>query len=88
MKSTPFTRAVDEVIELKLKAVDAYIEEIVEPLGDVGNPEKLIGKKYEDWDENDRQMLAQVYGAGPDSPLEDFIFNKEFKKVKEAEEGM
>ena len=86
MKETPFTRAVDEVIKLKLKAADAYIEEIIEPLSDVGNPEKLIGKKYEDWMPADRQLLARVYGTQEPNPLSNLIFNKEYKKVKELEE--
>ncbi|GAG79398.1 unnamed protein product [marine sediment metagenome] len=85
MKETPFTRAVDEVVELKLKAVDAYIEEVIEPLSDVGNPEKLIGKKYEDWTPVDRQLLIRVYGTNEPNPLSNLIFRKEYEKVLELE---
>lgn len=86
MKETDFTKMVNEVIELKLKAVDAYIEEIVEPLAEVGNPEKLMGKKYEEFTPQDLQMLAQVYGQNEPNPLSDLIFKKSYEEVKKLEE--
>jgi len=84
MKETTLTRAINEVIELKLKAVDLFIEEVIEPLGELGNPEQLIGKKYEDWTSNDLQLLGQVYGKEPNA-LSKLIFTKEFEKVKALE---
>jgi len=86
VKETDFTKMVNEVIELKLKAVDAYIEEIVEPLAEVGNPEKLMGKKYEEFTPQDLQMLAQVYGQNEPNPLSDLIFKKSYEEVKKLEE--
>ncbi len=85
MKETSLTRAVQEVIEFKLKALDLFLEEMVDPLEQVGNPEKLIGKKYEEWTPQDLQMLGQIYGNAHDSPLARLIFRKEYEKVKQLE---
>jgi hypothetical protein len=82
MKETIITRAVKSVVELKLKAVDDYITNYVEPLLDVGSPEKLINKKYEEWMPEDIKYLSMIYG----DKLNDFIFNKSLKEVKEMEE--
>lgn len=84
MKETPFTEAVKEIIEFDLAVMDEFIKEEIEPLGDIGNPEKLIGKKYEEWTPQDKQMLAQIYGPEPNT-LSNFIFKREYEKVKELE---
>ena len=84
MKKTPLTRAVDEVIALKLRAADEYIEEVVELLEEVGNPETLLGKKYEEWTRDDLVRLGQIYGKEP-NPLSKLIFKKEYEKVLKAE---
>jgi hypothetical protein len=86
MKETPLTKIADEVIESKLKAIDAYIEEIIEPLEKIGSPESLIGKKYEEWTPLDFQLLVQIYGLGDETPLAKLIFNKEYEKVRKLEE--
>lgn len=83
-EKTPFIKAVDEVTEFKLRIADKFIKEYIEPLLDVGSPEKLINKKYEDWDDADRQRLSIIYG----DKLEDYIFTREYKKVRELEEGL
>jgi hypothetical protein len=74
-------QACKDVIEFKLKAVDQFIEDVIEPISEVGSPEKLIGKKYEEWTPQDFQMMSTVYGKD----LEKYIFNKEYKKVRDLE---
>jgi len=86
VKQTEFTKMVDDVVELKMKAVDKYIEEIIEPLGEIGNPEKLIGKPYEQWTPLDLQMLGRIYGPEPNE-LSKLIFKKEYAKLIELEKG-
>lgn len=90
MKETLFTQALDAVIAEDLKALDAVIEEDIEVLAHIGNPEKLIGRPYEEWTPQDKQRLTQIYGS--DETLSKFMFNKKYKDVleKEAEvkEGM
>jgi len=83
-----FVKATREVIALKMRAIDEYIEEIIEPLADIGNPEKLIGKKYEEWTPQDRALLSQVYGTNEPNVLSDFIFRKEYKNVLSLEESL
>ncbi len=78
-------QVIDEVVELKLKAVDRIIEEFIDPIGEIGNPEKLIGKKYEEWNPQDVQRLSQVYGTGDDTPLSKLIFKRVYDKVKQLE---
>ena len=88
MKHTQFTQAIDEVIDLKMRAIDIVLKELVEPLADVGNPEKLIGKKFSSWNESDLALLTKIYGAGEKSPLTDLIFRRKYEEVLalEAEE--
>jgi len=82
-------QVVDRVIEAKLKAVDRIVEEIIDPVGDVGNPEKLIGKKYEQWSPDDVGRLSQVYGTGDKTPLANLVFKHIYEKVKQLEaEGL
>ncbi len=88
MKKSTFTEAVDEIIKLKMDIADEYIEDVIDAIGDVGSPEKLIGKKYEEFTPQDLQLLAGIYGDSPDSPLTKLIFNKEYEKVKALEEGL
>lgn len=85
MKKNIFTQAVDEVIKLKMEIADEYVDEVIDAIGDIGSPEKLIGKKYEDWTPQDLQRVANVYGPGDDSPLGKLIFNKEYEKVRQLE---
>ncbi len=82
MKETPLTLAVDEVIALKMKVVDEFIKSVAEPLGNIGNPEALIGKKYEDWTPLDIQLLGQIYGEGNDTPLAKLIYKKARAELK------
>ena len=84
MKETPLTEATREVIELKLKVVDEFIDEVVEPLQELGSPEKLIGKEYEQWTPTDLQILGQLYGPEPNA-LSRLIFKKEYAKLQELE---
>jgi len=85
MRETTLTRITQEVIDLKLKAADEFIADVIEPLEKIGSPEALIGKKYEEWTPLDIQLLSQVYGQGNDSPLAKLIFAKEYEKVKKLE---
>jgi hypothetical protein len=85
MNKNELTEMIDEVVKMKMDIVDEYIDEVVAAIGDIGSPEKLIGKKYEDWDANDLQRLAGVYGPGDDTPLGRLIFSREYEKVKALE---
>ena len=85
MNNSTFATAVDDVIKMKMEVVDEYINDIVDEIGDIGSPEKLIGKAYDLWDSSDLQRLAGVYGEGDDTPLAKLIFNKEYEKVKALE---
>ena len=84
MRQTEFLKLVDKVIELKMRAADKFIKETLEPFGDIGNPEKLIGKKYESWTQEDLMLLGTIYGPEPNE-LSRFIFKQEYKKLKELE---
>lgn len=85
MKNNIFTETVDEIIKLKMDIADEYIEDVIDAIGDVGSPEKLIGKKYEEFTPQDLQTLAGIYGDSPDSPLTKLIFNKSLEEVQKLE---
>ena len=84
MKKTLLTMAVQEIIDLKLSVLDEFIEEVIEPLGEIGNPEKLIGKPYEQWTPAEFQILGQIYGPEPNA-LSNLIFKKAYKEVLDLE---
>jgi hypothetical protein len=85
MDKNTFIQAVDDTIKLKMETADKYVKETIEKIGDIGSPEKLIKKPYEDWTPEDLQRLAGVYGPGDDTPLARLIFNREYEKVKQLE---
>jgi hypothetical protein len=82
-----FPKAVEELIKEELDAVDQLIKEFIDPIAAVGNPEELIGKRYEQWTPEDLQKLIGIYGQAPDSPLSRVIFNREYEILKEKEEA-
>jgi hypothetical protein len=88
VNETSLTLAIEDVIRSKEEAVDNFMEEIIEPLEHIGNPEKLIGKPYGTWTPEDLQRMSLIYGSSPDSPLQKFIFNREYQYLKELEAGV
>lgn len=88
MKPSHLPKLIDEVVDIKLKAVDAFIEEVIEPLEQLGNPEELIGKPYEQWTPEDLQRLTFAYGTKEPNPLSNLVFRRALERVQrlEAEE--
>ena len=82
MNKKLFLKAIDRVIELKLKAADIFIKEMVEVLGDIGTPEQVVGKKYADWTMEDMAMLQTVF---PPEELNAFIAKRAVKELLELE---
>ena len=81
MRKDKLILIIDETLVLLLDVADEYLEEITEQFEAVGSPEKLIGKKYEDWSPQDLQMLIQVYGTKEPNPLSNLIFKKKYAEV-------
>jgi len=86
VKSLFLVKAADELVELKMKAVDILIDELVEPIADVGNPEKLIKKPFEQWTPEDLALMVKIYGQKEPSILSDLIFRRKYEQVKQLEE--
>ena len=86
IKKPALAKAMDEVVTLKMQAMDRIINELVEPLADVGNPEELIKKPYEQWTPEDLTMLIKIYGRQEPNPLSNIIFRKTYERVKQMEE--
>lgn len=80
------SEAVDRLIELKLRAVDRYVEECVSGLADFGNPETLLGKPFEEWTPYDRQLVDFFYAD--DERYKMWLVKKDLERVQalEAEE--
>jgi len=83
--STVFLKAIDRLVATKMLAVDILIEQVIDPIADVGNPEKVIGKKYDDWTSEDFTMLSNIYGKVEPNILSNLIFRKEYDKLRKAE---
>ena len=73
-------KIIDIETERVLKVYDEFKKKEIDPLADVGNPEKIIGKPYRMWSEQDKQMLRQAYVYSPQD-LEEFITKKEVDAV-------
>jgi len=86
MRKENLDKAIDKVVAIKMKAVDQLITDLVEPLSDVGNPEKVLGKPYENWTPQDLAMAIKIYGQGENTPLTKLIFNKTYERVLRLEE--
>ena len=54
-------------------------------MADVGSPEEIIGKKYEQWTPQDLQTLQSVYVYDIE-PLEKFVASKEIDKLFKTQE--
>ena len=81
MNKDTLDKTIDKVINLKIEAMDKYFQDVIEPLvKEISNPEKVIGKKFEQWNEVDRQLLTQVYQTTPEI-LNDFMANRIYKQV-------
>lgn len=87
MNKDTYDKALDRVIALKVKASDIYYDEVLKPILDtVKNPEKVIGKQYEEWTPMDKQLLTQVYQSNP-KILQDFVVGKEYNRILVLEKG-
>ena len=86
MKETDLTLGIEKMVAVKIKAVDRFIKEYIEPIADVGNPEKLIKKPYEQWTQQDLQMLGKIYGETEPNALSNLIFRKKYDEVRKLEE--
>ena len=76
---------IDKVIEEKLDDADAFIKSFIKPIADIGSPVDVIGKPYEQWNEQDLMRLSQMYDK---EKLERFIFTKEYSKLVELESSI
>lgn len=85
MKNDKFSKSIERVISVKLRAVDRFLEKVTEPLSEVGNPEELIGKGYSEWSPDDLERLKLIYGEKDDSPLARLIFRREYQRVLDLE---
>ncbi len=75
-----------EMIEEDLALLDELIEEEIKPLADLGDPEKLLGKKFEEWTPEDMALLEQIYANNP-KPLNKVVFEHTHQVMLDAEEA-
>ena len=76
---------IDSTLASMVLATEDYLAEIVEQFEDVGNPEKLLEKPYDQWTMDDFNMLTYIYGDKEPNALTNLIFKREYNKVKELE---
>lgn len=90
VNKTLYTQAVAEVNKLQMEAIDQYVSDIADMVGDVGNPEELIGAPYEEWKDNPMilQQLQMIYGTQEPNPLSELIFKKEITRIREQEAAL
>lgn len=82
MKENWWTKLTDRVIEEELDSVDAYIEEFIDPIADIGSPAQVLGKPYDEWTTEDLAALSRIYDP---NALNKYIASKEISKLYELE---
>ena len=82
-----YDKITQQVVSVKLKAVEKLMDDLAGPLKELANPEKLIGKPYDSWTVEDKAALQTIYGPG-ENPLTNLIIDKEFERVKQLELGV
>ena len=87
MAKTSFELALEKYVKLETEAVRQYLERYVEPLKILADPEKLMGKPFEQWTSQDHQMLGQIYGSG-ENPYTDLLIDKEIEEVNRLKSGV
>lgn len=85
MRQGDFVELIDETVALLLDVADEYLSEITAQLENVGSPEAVMGKPYEQFTPQDFKILTQIYGEGEPNPLSNLIFRKKYKEVLELE---
>jgi hypothetical protein len=85
LKDTTLTKAAEELVAFEMKAIDRLIEELVEPLRLVGNPEDVMGLPIEQWTPDDYRKAITIYGTKEPNPLSNLIFKKKLEQVKGLE---
>ncbi len=83
-KSHWWIELVDEVLSEAKESADAFIKEFLDPIGDIGNPEKVLGKPYAEWTPQDIIRLRNIYGKDH-KRLDKFIFNKAYEELTKLE---
>jgi len=85
VKDDELLKLMNEVAGESADIVNEVVEELIEPLQVVANPEKLIGKPFELWSDIDKQWLITIYGTDDNSILSKFIAKKAVEKLRELE---
>ena len=81
MDKPVFDSALEKAIEIKLKAVEAFEKEFINPIVDeLNNPEKILGKPYGEWTKDDYQLAFYIYEPMPDI-LDKWIAEKDYESV-------
>ena len=71
---------IDKEIDRVLKVYEDFKKKEIDPIAQLGSPEKIIGRPYKQWNEKDKQLLREVYIYSPED-LEEFITKKEVDAV-------
>jgi len=83
VRKETYLKVVEEVSDMLMLAAEQWANEQAEFMADVKNPEKMIGKKYEDWTPEDLAWLGQAYQGS--TILEGFIANKSIDEMLRLE---
>jgi hypothetical protein len=61
--------------------VDQFVKEAIEPLSDIGSPEKVLNKKWENWTPEDIMKAYSIFREG----LEPFVKKKLYEDMVKGE---
>ena len=79
-----YQEMLDKVLERKLRVMEKYVEEKLQPLFDIGKPEEVIGKPYSQWTPEDRQKFDVLFKDN--EYAQHWVFKMDKKKTLQEEE--
>jgi hypothetical protein len=74
---------ITEMVEEDLEIFKEVLKEDSETLKIVADPEKLLGKTVDLWDDNDIVKLQKIYGDS--KRIKELLFNRDLEKLREME---
>jgi len=86
MIKNEFTILLDEIIKEEIDILEEIIKEEIEPLADFGSPEKVLGKKYEEWNREDFKKARAIFRNDEDAT--NWLVKKQVDRVKAKEESV
>lgn len=77
---------IKRVIDKRLDYIEKVVKDIVEPVADIGHPEKVLGKRYEEWNREDFMKAKAIYRTDEDAL--NWLTKKNLQQIQQLEDDV